>query len=276
MKQHLDHAAATFTPQQHKSFASALEAFFALECPQLGGVRTRQVLVQAIAQMVTAFFPETSHLRPGQTPWVTVDKDEVVTYGKTIRQSRLTTVNLDLVPPSDAIDRAAGKPLRELKRDAIARLFTQAYEQGGCLTSAEVALLLKICPGTVGKYTAAWEAEHHRLLPRRGTIHDLGPTLTHKRIIIHQLFIEQHSVERVSRDTYHSPLAIQRYIGTFRQILACRLKGLTPDETAFTVGISRRLVDEYQTILDDYQQQGHLLDQLQHVNPNFNEPPTHP
>ncbi len=41
---------ATYGPLQFKSFPGALNAFFSSECPQLGGQRTRQVLVQAIVQ----------------------------------------------------------------------------------------------------------------------------------------------------------------------------------------------------------------------------------
>lgn len=66
MKQHLSAAQAAFAPQSYKNFAGALAAFFEQECPQLGGFRTRQVLVKSILDMVEKFYPETSHLRPGQ------------------------------------------------------------------------------------------------------------------------------------------------------------------------------------------------------------------
>jgi len=46
---------ATYGPQQFKSFPGALNAFFSSECSQLGGQRTRQVLVQAIVQMIERF-----------------------------------------------------------------------------------------------------------------------------------------------------------------------------------------------------------------------------
>jgi hypothetical protein len=85
----LTHHPATFTPQLYKSFDGALEAFLRQECPQLGGARTRQVLVHSIRQRVEAFFPATTHLRAGQTLWSAVHKDEKSSYGKTIPQSRL-------------------------------------------------------------------------------------------------------------------------------------------------------------------------------------------
>lgn len=251
MKTHLDHNAATYAPMQYKTFAGALNAFFHQECPQLGGQRTRQVLVQSIMDMVNQFYPETTHLRPGQINWTTIHKHEKGSYGKKISQSEMTNVVLDLVQPQDVIDRANKKRLRDIKREAAARLFTQAYQQDGCMTNAEVAILLKISPTTVGKYIKEWEEEHETLLPRRGTIHDLGPTLTHKKIIIQKLFLEGKSVGQVQRETYHSPEAIHRYIQTFRQVLLCRQKGFSDEEIAYALKISKRLVAEYQSLMDE-------------------------
>ena len=124
MKQELTSNQAAFNPQNFKNFAGALDAFLSQECPNLGGRRIRQVLVSSINQMVLDFYPETSHLQPGQTPWVTVDKDEKSSYGKRISDTRLTHVVLDIVQPRDAEDRANGKKLKTIKQEAVARLFT--------------------------------------------------------------------------------------------------------------------------------------------------------
>lgn len=250
MKEHLDHNAATYSPMTFKSFDGALYAFFAQECPQLGGGRTRQVLVATILGMVDQFYPNTTNLRPGQMPWTTVHKDEKASYGKKIIDTRMTSVVLDLVRPEDVRERVQGKKLREIKKDAVARLFQQAFEQEGCLTNAELAILLKIAPTTVSKYTREWEQEHDRQLPRRGTIHDLGPTLTHKKQIIEKLFLEGKSVEQVCRETDHSPQAVQRYIQAFKQVFVCKRKQLSEEDTAYATKMSVNLVKEYIEIID--------------------------
>ena len=262
MKKHIDVNQATFSPQAHKTFESALESFFHLECPQLGGFRTRQVLVKSIIDMVNQFYPETAHMRPGQVTWPTVHREEFSTYGKSIKQTRLQTVVLDLVKSSDAQERAEGKKLKEMKMEAIARMCKQAYVQEGCLTNAELAILLKISPGTVSKYIREWEMENREVLPRRGSIHDIGPTLTHKRIIIDKLFIEQKSVQQVSRETYHSLAAIQRYISTFKQVLLCRQKGMSTEETAYALGRSKRLMREYEIIIEEYKEDNYVMKSL--------------
>jgi DNA-binding CsgD family transcriptional regulator len=253
---------ATYSPQQFKSFPGALNAFFSTECPQRGGQRTRQVLVQAIVEMIERFYPPSTHLRAGQTPWVTVDKDEKSSYGKRMSQTQLTSVVLDLVPAEEATERKDGKKLRAIKKEAVARVFTQAYEQGGCLTNVETALLLKMSPSTVSTYTREWELENETLLPRRGTIHDMGPTLTHKKEIIERLFLQGKSVEQVMRETYHSAEAITRYIVAFKQVLLCHRKGLSTEEIAFAVKMSKRLVEEYQRLITELAAKNQSLDQL--------------
>lgn len=254
---------AMYTPLFYKTFTGALEAFFCEECPQLGGFKTREVLVKSINDIVAKFFPETTHLKQGQTPWTTVHKDEKMSYGKSIRKTRLTNVVLELVQEHDPLDRADGKKLRDIKKEAVARLHNQAYKQGGCLTNSETAILLKISPSTVGKYIKEWEEENNRVIPRRGTIHDLGPTLTHKKIIIEKLFIEKKTVQQTSRETYHSLQAIQRYISTFKQVLLCKKKNFSIEETAYAIGKSSRLTKEYFEIIEEYKNRGYIVDSIE-------------
>lgn len=267
MNKHLDASQRQFGPQQYKNFQGALFAFFEKECPQLGGERTRRVLVQTVTEMVRRFYPQTNHLQPGQTTWVAVHKDAGPAYGRSIVDTKLTPVVLDLLMPDEAAQRAQGAKLRDIKCNAAARLFEQAYQQEGVLTNTEVALLLKLSPGTVGKYVERWENEHAQVLPRRGTIHDMGPSLTHKRIIIHKLFIEKHTVEQVAKDTNHSFEAIQNYIGTFRQVVLCRRKGMSTDEIAFAIKRTPRLVKEYETIIEQYAEQSNVLNALLDFHP---------
>jgi len=268
MKKHESAASATYTPQTFKSFEGSLFSFFVNECPQLGGDKTRQVLVKCIHDMVSKFYPSTTHLSAGQTVWPTVHKNAKGSYGKRIKDTELKTVVLDLVRPQDAIDRASGKKLRDIKKEATARLCTQTYEQEGCITNAELAILLKISPSTVVKYISEWEHDHSTVLPRRGTIHDMGPSLTHKRIIIDKLFIEHKSVQQTARETYHSLPAIQRYIGTFRQVLLCRQKNMNTEEISYATKKTIRLIKEYERIIDEYANKSYVFDELLKLQPH--------
>lgn len=252
MQTRLDHAQANFTPVLYKTFDSALEAFLATECPQLGGLRTRQVLVQAIRQMVDRYFPQTTHLRSGQFIWSAVHKDAKPSGGQPMTQTKLTPVILDLLPVQEIEDRAKGLTPRQARRQTAVRLFQQAYDQQGLLTNAEVALLIKVSPSTVSSYVRQWEKDHQSQLPRRGTLHDLGPTLTHKRQILEKLVFEGKAVEVVCQETHHSPAAVLRYSTNFKQVLLCRRKNLPSPDIAFATNLSLRLVEEYQNLITEY------------------------
>ena len=254
---------SAFMPQAYKSFAGALEAFFSKECPQIGGFRTRQVLVNYITEMVRIFYPETSRLGQGQMQWTTVDKGEKSSYGKSINETALKSVVIDLVQTCDAKERAEGKKLKEIKKEAVVRICKQVDKQDGCITNAELAIILKISPGTVGKYIKDWETENKSILPRRGTIHDIGPSMTHKKIIIEKLFLDGHNVQQVSRETYHSLQAIQRYIGTFKKVLLCHKKEMDLKEIAYAVGHTPNLVQQYLDIIQNYKERGIVLEKLE-------------
>ena len=45
MKENITAAFSAYEPVHYKSFQGALDAFFEQECPQIGGSRTRQTLV---------------------------------------------------------------------------------------------------------------------------------------------------------------------------------------------------------------------------------------
>jgi hypothetical protein len=262
MTQQLSHLASLYEPQTHKTFEGALIAYFATEFPQLSGGRARLAVVRGLVEMVHRYFPATSHLRQGQTVWPTVDKSEVGSYGKKIDQTRLVSVILDLVRPEDAAERVAGKRLRQMKIEAVVRLLNQADAQGGCLTGAEVAILLKMSHCTVSTYIREYEAEHHVMLPRRGSVHDIGPTLTHKREICRMLFLEGKSLEATCRATRHGPRSVSRYITNFKQVLLCHQKGLVIDEIAHATRISKHVVKEYLGLIAEYALTNKRLDDI--------------
>lgn len=242
----------TYGPAAQKTFTGALEAFFASEFPQLAGERARRSVVQGIVDMVHRFFPATTNLRQGQTTWISVAKNEMSSYGKTISETRMVPVIVTLLAEDEAKQRRDGKPLRDIKREAVARACLEIDEQGGCVTGSELAIMFKTTPPTVGKYIAQWETENKQLLPRRGTIHDMGPTLTHKKEICRLLFIDGKTVSQVVNLTKHSTKAIDRYITNFRQVFTCKTKGLNVQETAHATKLSKRLVEEYHRLFDDY------------------------
>ena len=59
----------------------------------------------------------------------------------------------------------------------MARILREAYEQNGVLNQADVSLLIGVSAGTIGKDIREFQLEHGVILPYRGTVHDIGPTI---------------------------------------------------------------------------------------------------
>lgn len=253
---------ATYGPQTYKTLEGALFSFFRKECPQMGGERIVQMLTKTLTDIVDKFRPTTTHLKSGQVTWPTIHKDTKASYGKRIQDCEIVPVVLTLIGENDAKDRAGGKKLRDMKIETTARLCKESYAQNGCITVAELSLLMKISPCTACKYIAEWEDMNKEVLPRRGSIHDMGPTFTHKKIIIQKLFFEQKSMQQTARETYHSYDAISNYITTFRQVYLCKSKGMNTQEIALATKRTVRLVKEYEKIIDEFSQNSSVIDKI--------------
>lgn len=253
MKSSTSSLEAQFGPLQKKTFASALSLFFEQQCPQMGGHLTRQVLVNNVQKLVDEFYPANSHLRMGQIMWPAVDENEQAAYGKSMQKTKIKPVFVDMIAPEDIEAAFKGEKRMRIRQQATVRLFHQAKEQGGVLTGVDVATMMRLSPATISNYVRKWEKEHQTLVPRRGTIHDMGRSVTHKRQICYKMIVEGKSVATTARETNHSPEAITRYVKDYKRILACLHKGLTPQDTAFVAKVSENLVFEYVNLIQENQ-----------------------
>ncbi len=253
MKSSISSVAAQFGPLQKKTFASALSLFFEEQCPQMGGQLTRQVLVSKVQELVEEFYPPNTHLRMGQVMWPAVDENEKASYGKSIEKTRLKPVFVDMITPDDIEAILQGEKRKAIRQRTAVRLFDQAKEQGAVLTGVDVATMMRLSPPTISNYVRQWEKEHQCIVPRRGTIHDMGRSITHKKQICYKVIVEGKSIEQTARESNHSPEAITRYVKDYKRILACLHQGLTPKDTAFVTKVSENLVYEYLNLIQENQ-----------------------
>jgi hypothetical protein len=137
------------------------------------------------------------------------------------------------------IETAKAKERRSITRGTkIVRLFRQAYEQGAVLGHADVSLLLNMSISGLSAYVISHDRATGELIPRRGTIHDMGPSVTHKAIICYKSLVEKKPTSQVAAETFHSPEDVECYVQCFRRIQLCRDKGLSPEEIAQATGHS--------------------------------------
>lgn len=258
------HAQACFGPTLKKTFPSALAAFIQTEFPHMGGPIVVDLFVQKVEQMVSRFFPPTSFLKMGQVLWFAVSKDEKPSYGKTMDKTKIVPVILTLISPEDIKNRIDdGVTLDQIRRQVVARLCKEAYEQGAVLSVADLAFLIQTSIGPVSTYLRTYQKENDCTLPYRGTIHDMGRSVTHKGQICKKRVVEKKSVSQTARETHHSPEAVQRYEVNLNRVLFCLEKGLNVKQTSFVTRLSENLVIEYQNIVDQIKdatqkQDGHV------------------
>lgn len=239
-----------YSPLERKTFKAALSKFFEDQCPQYGEL-ARDTLVQHLQALVEKFYPSHNFMRMGQVMWPAVDEKETAGYGKSIEKTKLMPVFVDIITDDDIKKLANSVKKKDIRKEAAVRIFMQSKEQGGVLTGVDVASMMNMSPATVYKYVREYEQEKKVLVPRRGTIHDMGRTLTHKKEICRKIIIEGKTVEETARLTNHSPEAITRYVKDYKRISSCLAKGLSPKDTAFAVKVSENLVYEYQKLIKE-------------------------
>lgn len=242
-------APAVSTQQQYgrlkrKTFSAALSAELRKQVPSLGEL-TSDRLAGHLEVMFHEHFPPTERISMGQILWPAVAKEETGAYGKRIEHTKLRPVILNLVNYQDFRDMIHGIRRSEIRRKIAIRLFDEAYAQGGVLTEVDVAAILGVSPLTVSKYVTEFEKRADRLVPRRGTIHDMGPSVTHKRQICYRVIILGRSIEQTARETNHSPESVTRYVQDYRRVAHCLAAGFSISETAFATKLSPGLVGEY-------------------------------
>jgi hypothetical protein len=237
---------------QRKSFRSALGHFLQTEFPATFGPAVTQLFAERVDALYEQFHPPRSRLSFGQVLWVAVAAGHRPSADKRIEELPLVPVVLDLVTAQDIDDTMTPKQRLRVRAQKIIRLFRQAFEQGGVLSQADVSLLLHISRGPVGCVLADHQKQTGELLPTRGAIHDLGPTVTHKAIICYKRLVEKKETSQVAQETFHSPREVEYYVQCLRRVLLCKLNGLSPEDTAVATGHSLPLVKEYLKLIDSY------------------------
>jgi hypothetical protein len=234
-----------YDASDRKTFKSSLCHLLHTEFPGIFGPTISHLFADKIDELYERFHPPRSRFTAGQVLWTGVAIDDPPSRNKRIEDTRLVPVVLDLVTAQD-IEKAKGTAARSQTSLAkIVRLFRQAHEQGAVLGHADVSLLLNMSISRISTHVLRHERESGELIPRRGTIHDMGRSVTHKAIICYKSLVEKKPTSQVAQETFHSPEDVEHYVQCFRRIQLCRDKGLSPEEIAQATGHSHSLVEEY-------------------------------
>lgn len=233
-----------------KSVGSAIKSLLNSEYKFLGGEKVQEMFVGDVLKLFKEYNRDAWTLEAGQTLWFAVCADEKQGYGKPLEKTRIKPVILSVVHDEDRKTRENGYSHKELRKFKVARILKEAYEQKGVLSQADVAELLGVSIGTVSKDIREYQMENQVVLPYRGTIHDLGRAITHKKIII-GYFLNNTPTPDISRITGHTEEACDRYIKAFKKVRTL-YGSMNPQEIARTLDMSEFLVKEYITIIEEF------------------------
>ena len=226
----------------------AIVNFFEREFCGMFGPVVRENIADALIDLFNSLCPESSRLKPGQIVWNALDKRTRADSEK----RRYKPVILSLVTDDEVSMFEKGSSVSTIRKNVMARMIKEAYQQGAVLSTRDLSLLLIYSASALSHQRIEYEKEHNTVRPHTGVIHDMGTTLTHKRIIIYKHVVEKKDPSIVARETNHSQLAVDKYLKDFN-----RVKTLVNDDKDInfihhTTNISRQVIQQYLQIINNY------------------------
>lgn len=183
------------------------------------GAVTASAIVDDLLSLVEQYYrySDNSFLKQGQMVWPAVPVDEYPKKGKSMAQTKLRPVVLDIISDSDIEDMKTPLHHRELRLKKVERWTQQAFDQGALLSQLDLAVLLTTSSNTAGEYVREYHNLYNRPLPTRGNVQLIGRGQTHKKEII-ALHLKGYLVPTICQKTNHSRESVERYIRDFESV----------------------------------------------------------
>jgi len=215
-----------------------------------------RAIVEDILATVERCHPE--RIPPKTVVWLAVRR-EWKGQRKGLAVSDLVPVQLRMVIEQE-IDllmsprlRGEFKACRAFNRARYARWCQDAFKQGGVLTLLDLSLISGLSEHYVGELLREYETQTGQIVPTRGTVHDMGPSVTHKAEVIRR-WLRRESPARIARGLKHSQNAVDRYIADFEKVRLLAQKVPLNELPAFT-GLSKSVIEQYIALLRQYESQ---------------------
>jgi len=258
----------TYEPLRDKTLFNVLRQQFVTEFGYANKVIFAEAMIERILQTIEAFVQPTALLKPGQLLWMAVAHDGQKHAHQPLQEIPQTPVILDLVTDDELRALAAGQAFGEVRQQRLARLLRQAFAQGGVLAQNDLAAITLTHRKQVSQAIRHIQETEHCILPYRGSVQDIGATLTHKVETI-RLFEAGYLEPEICRllSLPHDLASVENYVQTYKNVLKLLERGFAPGEVSGILAISEPLVAAYIHIIRE-----HHPDILAR-NPHFQEQP---
>jgi len=226
----------------------AIVNFFKREFCSLFGPIVRENIADAIIDLFNSLCPESSRLKPGQVIWNALDKRTRADSEK----RRYKSVILSLVTDDEVSMFEKNCSIKEIRQNVMARMIKEAYQQGAVLSTRDLSLLLVSSAAWLSQQRIEYEKQNQTILPHTGVIHDMGTTLTHKRIIIYKHVVEKKDPSIVARETNHSQASVDKYLKDFNRVKTLVNDNKDIEFIHHTTNIARPVIRQYLQIINNY------------------------
>jgi len=244
-------AKSIYNTVQQKSLENMIKRELVLNYGYDNKVAIAESLASRVMQLLDDYAPDKESIKPFQLLWVGVDQYDQPGHGKTLAQTAQKTIVVDLWTKEELDLLANGSKPSSLLPRRIARITKQALKQEAVLIQTDLALMLGVSVASVRKAIDLWQKEHNEILPLRGTVHDMGMTFSHKRLIV-ELHLKGLFTSEIARISVHDPQNVDRYIDDFERVLEFAREEAPNYKIAFFTGMSERLIKEYQDIIKEH------------------------
>jgi len=214
-----------------------------------------QAIVKDILSTIEGCYDQ--RVGPRQCLWMVVRVDR----GKkrAIQATDLIPVRLTLIteeeiailddPVLGSHQQATGR----CRQQRVARMCFETYKQGGVLTVLDLSLILGVSHWVICKDIHTHEQATGQLVPTRGTVHDIGPGVTHKAQVVRR-FLRGEPPDCIARSIHHSQAAVDRYLSAYQRIrlLAQRFP---KDQLPALSGVALSVVAQYLALIGEYEPQ---------------------
>ena len=214
------------------------------------GIVIVSAIVDDILNVVDNYYrySDNSFLKPRQMVWHAVPIDEMPGKGKSIYQTALKPVVLDIISDSDIEDMKKPVHYREVRLKRVERWTQQAYDQGALLSQLDLAVLLSVNEFTAGSYVREYQSLYGRTLPTRGNVQQIGSGQTHKKQIISD-YLKGYLVPTICQRTNHSKDAVERYIRDYEAVKLLSSKFDDLNTISLVTRLSKTVVSQYVDLL---------------------------
>ena len=182
--------------------------------------------------------------------WHAVPVDEFPKKGKSMAQTRLKPVVIDVISDDDINNMKIPLHHREIRIKKIERWTQQVYDQGALLSQLDLAVLLCVSEVTAGIYVREYASLYGRDLPTRGNIQLIGSGQTHKVEII-ALYLKGYLVPSICKRTNHSQESVERYIRDFESIKLLYDKDFDINTISLITRLTKSVVIQYINLLSN-------------------------